>query len=557
MAHTNIHTALHEQENFLPKKELILVILTLGVVLFVINIDHNGLSTLLPTIAEDLGAQKSITWAGSSQLIATTVFSVLYGRLSDIFGRKALFVSALWVFSIAELGCGFATSPKMLYAMRALTGASGGGIGNLSIIIATDVVSLRHRGQYMAVVAPFMVLGNICGPLIAAGAAKSPLTWRGLFWLISPLGGLSAVLAGYILPSTTPTDTFKQNLVKADWLGSFTSTIAIVGFMVAVSGPGAYHAGYSPLVISLLSVSGVAFLAFLFIEWKLATLPIIPLTIFAIPDVSALLMQTFTLGWVNQANVYFIPLYAQNLRQWSPVISGALLFPIIAVQVIVSMIAGRWMSKSGQYGLTIRLGVAFLLIGSLLETQFGRKTHPAYVIIALLVIGIGVGAANQPMVIAIQAHTKKSERAVVTSSRNFFRFLGSACGVAMSAAILQSTLRTALPAAYKHLADSPYALAGLSPLERDAITPAYERAIRHVFIVSAAASVLCSLGLLVWKDNGYESRPTENNDDIEHAPARVMEGEDEQGSLIHNREPSAVSYGTMEAGEPDRLRRGG
>ena len=172
MAHTNIPTTLHEQENFLPKKKLILVILTLGVVLFVINIDHNGLSTLLPTIAEDLGAQKSITWAGSSQLIATTVFSVLYGRLSDIFGRKALFVSALWVFSIAELGCGFATSPKMLYAMRALTGASGGGIGNLSIIIATDVVSLRHRGQYMAVVAPFMVLGNICGPLVAAGVAK-------------------------------------------------------------------------------------------------------------------------------------------------------------------------------------------------------------------------------------------------------------------------------------------------------------------------------------------------------------------------------------------------
>nr|A0A3G1DJG1.1 RecName: Full=MFS-type transporter M2; AltName: Full=Squalestatin S1 biosynthesis cluster protein M2 [Phoma sp. MF5453]AMY15059.1 MFS transporter [Phoma sp. MF5453] len=562
MAHTNTSTALHEQENFLPKNRLLLVILTLGTVLFVINIDHNGLSTLLPTIAEDLGAQKSITWAGSSQLIATTVFSVLYGRLSDIFGRKALFVSALGVFSIAELGCGFANSPRMLYAMRALTGASGGGIGNLSIIIATDVVSLRHRGQYMAVVAPFMVLGNVCGPLVAAGVAKSSLTWRGLFWLISPLGGLSAILAGYILPSTAPTDTFKQNLAKVDWLGSLTSTVAIVGFMVAVSGTGTYHPGYSPLAISLLSVSGAAFLAFLFIEWKFATLPIIPLTIFAIPDVSALLMQTFTLGWVNQANVYFIPIYAQNLRQWSPVISGVLLFPIIAVQVIVSMIAGRWMSKSGQYGTTIRLGVAFLLIGSLLETQFGRSTHPAYVVIVLLVIGIGVGAANQPMVIAMQAHTKKSERAVVTSSRNFFRFLGSACGVAMSAAILQSTLRASLPVAYKHLAESPYALAGLSPQERDVIAPSYERAIRHVFIASAGASVLCSLGLFVWKDDGYESRPNEDNDNDQHASTRETDEEDEQSTLIDNREPSAVSYGTVEAGErdrykaPDRLRRG-
>jgi hypothetical protein len=203
-----------------------------------------------------------------------------------------------------------------------------------------------------------------------------------------------------MLPSTAPTDSFKRNLAKVDWLGSLTSTIAIVGFMVAVSGAGTYYGWYSPLVISLLSVSGAAFLAFLFVEWRIAPLPIIPrklglsLAIFAIlilhlvnifttPDVSALLMQTFTLGWVNQANVYFVPIYAQNLREWSPIISGIIIFPIVAVQIIVSMIAGRWMSKSGQYGATIRLGVAFLLIGSLMETQFGRYTHPAYVFSSL------------------------------------------------------------------------------------------------------------------------------------------------------------------------------
>jgi MFS family permease len=172
MAPTNKPPDLHEQENFLPKRQLVLVIVTLGTTLFVINIDHNGLSTLLPTIAEDLQGQKSITWAGSSALIATTVFSVLYGRLSDVFGRKALFVSALGVFAVAELGCGFAVNPPMLYALRALTGTSGGGIGNLATIIASDVVSLRQRGQYMAIIAPFMVLGNVCGPLVAAGFVK-------------------------------------------------------------------------------------------------------------------------------------------------------------------------------------------------------------------------------------------------------------------------------------------------------------------------------------------------------------------------------------------------
>jgi MFS family permease len=387
----------------------------------------------------------------------------------------------------------------------------------------------------------------------------SMLTWRGLFWCLSPLAGLSAILAFYMLPSTAPTDPFKRNLTKVDWLGSVTSTIAIVAFMVPVSGAGTYYRWDSPLVISLLSVSGTAFLAFLFVEWKIASLPIIPrklvftlaifamlmlrpVTMFAIPDVSALLMQTFTLGWVNQANVYFIPLYAQNLREWSPVISGVMLFPIIAVQVIVSMLAGRWMSKSGQYGATIRLGVAFLLIGSLLETQIDRYTHPVFVALILLAIGIGVGAANQPMVVAMQAHTKKSERAVVTSTRNFFRFLGSACGVAVSAAVLQSTLRASLPTEWKHLADSPYALGRLSPLAREAVAPAYETAIRYVFITSAGASVLCSVGLLVWRDDGFELRREEDN---EYAPIRDSEEQDEEDQLFSDGRPPLPSYGAV------------
>jgi fucose permease len=266
--------------------------------------------------------------------------------------------------------------------------------------------------------------------------------------------------------------------------------------------------------------------------------------IFMIPDLSALLMQTLTLGWINQANVYFMPFYAQVLRNWSPTASAGLLLPIIVVQVIVSMLSGRWMSKSGGYGATIRLGVGLLLLGSLLETRFDRHTHPVAIVFALLAIGIGVGAANQPMVVAMQAHTKKSERAVVTSTRNFFRFLGSACGVAVSSAVLQSTLRASLPAEYKYLANSPYALGRLTPEVRAAILPAYENAIRHVFIASSGASVLCSLGLLVWRDHGYESRPQE---DDERSLTSEPEEQAEEGLLSAGPRPSLPSYGTIAA----------
>lgn len=277
------------------------------------------------------------------------------------------------------------------------------------------------------------------------------------------------------------------------------------------------------------------------------------MSLFAQPDVCALLMQTFTLGWVNQANVYFVPIYAQTLRGWSPVVSAALLLPIIAVQTIVAMLAGRWMSKSGNYGGSIRLGVALLLIGSLLETQFDRHTHPAAIVLTLFAIGVGVGAANQPMVVAMQAHTKKSERAVITSTRNFFRFLGSACGVAVSAAVLQSTLRMSLPTQYKHLANSPYDLGNLSPAAKEAIAPAYATAIRYVFVTGAGASALSTLGLLVWRDDGFEARPEE---DDKYAPGLGSEEEtEEDGPLLGDSRPVRPSYGALAEPEEGRDRR--
>ena len=266
---------------------------------------------------------------------------------------------------------------------------------------------------------------------------------------------------------------------------------------------------------------------------------------FAIRDVCALLAQTFALGWINQTNIYFFPIYAQNLRGWSPITSGALLLPIIAVQVIVSVLAGRWMSKGGHYGGVIRLGIIFLFIGSSLEITFDESTSPVAIIFILLAIGIGVGSANQPMVVAMQAHTKKSQRAVVTSCRNFFRFFGSACGVAVSAAVHQSTLKSALPEEHEKSAELTYSLEELDQSTWGAVAPAHQAAIRNVFITSAAVSTMCVLCLLLWRDNGYEPRPEDEEDGVSTARSASPTEEDgiKPGRGDH-------SYGTITNGEP-------
>lgn len=140
--------ALHDQTQLLPKGQLILVLCIMSTALFVCFIDQNGIGVLLPSIANDLNAQSSISWAGTSALIANTVFQVLYGRLSDLFGRKNILLSALVLLSLSDLACGLSVNSTMLYIFRGLAGVANGGITSLSMMIVSDVVTLQERGKY-------------------------------------------------------------------------------------------------------------------------------------------------------------------------------------------------------------------------------------------------------------------------------------------------------------------------------------------------------------------------------------------------------------------------
>ncbi|KAL6717771.1 hypothetical protein ACLMJK_003856 [Lecanora helva] len=520
--------------------------LTLGLILCVINMDANGLSTIFPTISDDLHAGNTISWATSSSLISTTVFSVSYGRMSDIFGRRALFVGACALFAIAELVAGFSSSPAMLYVMRALAGIASGGVGSMALVVASDVVKLEERGKWQGVCGSFMALGNVIGPFISAGISKGLAsvvalefvhanasrkhrsTWRGYFWLLSPLGVISAVLAGWLLPKTTPPDGFLKNLYKIDFLGCLTSSIAIIFLLLPISGGGTYYTWDSPMVVSMLVIGFLSLGVFLVVEWRFARLPIIPLTIFRTREVCALMAQVFGLGWSYTTCITFLPLYYQNLRGWTALASAGLLTPIIGIQVIVSAVAGRYVSRKKRYAGVIRLGFCVYLVGSGLMIIFDGKTHPAICVIILLLAGIGVGCCTQSIIVALQAHTPKSQRAVVLSCRNFFRFLGAACGVVASSAILQRSLKEELPSRYKRFADSSYALPPLTDASRSAVLAAYATAIRHVFISNASIMLVTALGCFFWKDYGLDTRPEDEHVIVEakepqenvHKPAR-------------------------------------
>ncbi len=267
--------ALHDQTNILPFGQLMVVFTGLATSLVITFVDQNGISVTLPTIARDLGAQNTISWAGTSSLLANTMFTVLYGRLSDIFGRKVVYLSALVLLCIADLLCGLSQNPTMFYVFRGLAGVAGGGVTSLTMIIVSDVVTLEQRGKYQGILGGSLGLGNIIGPFIAAAFIMRS-TWRGFFWMISPLAALSAVVGYFLIPNNVRKDRFLENMGRIDWFGVLASSIGIVFLLIPISGGGSYFPWDSPMVISMLIIGGLSFIAFGFIEWKVASLPMLP-----------------------------------------------------------------------------------------------------------------------------------------------------------------------------------------------------------------------------------------------------------------------------------------
>ena len=267
--------ALTDQTNILPFAKLRIVYGTLALAFFIAYADQNGVGVALPTIGKDLNAEDTIAWAGTSSLIANTVFQVLYGRLSDIFGRKNIYLSTIALLAVGEFLCATAQSASALYVFRGLTGIATGGINSLTMAIVSDVVTLQKRGYYQGILGGFLGLGNIVGPFLSAAFIQHA-SWRDFFFLIGSLAVLSGGLSFFLLPPNKAKGNAREKTKLIDWWGLLAGSIATILVLIPISGGGSYFPWTSPMVVSMLAVSGIAVIVFLFVEWKVARLPLMP-----------------------------------------------------------------------------------------------------------------------------------------------------------------------------------------------------------------------------------------------------------------------------------------
>ncbi|KAB8238089.1 putative MFS transporter [Aspergillus alliaceus] len=500
--------ALHDQSNILPFRQLILVLCVLSGSLLIVLIDQNAVGVALPTIGRELDAENTITWAGTSSLIGSTMFSALYGRLSDIFSRKAVYISALVVLCLSDLLCGFAQNAMMFYIFRGFAGLAGGGVLSLTSIIVSDIVTLENRGKYQGILGSMIGLANATGPFIAAAFVQRS-SWRGFFYLLAPVTGCGAVVAYYLIPSKMTREDIWKALGLIDYIGALTSSLGTIFLLIPVSGGGNYFAWDSPMVIGMLAVGGILLVLFVFIEWKVAILPMLPLSFFKNRIVTTLLVQSFLLGACYQSRLYYLPLYFQNARQWTPFVSATMILPMVLPQSLASISGGQYMSRVKRFAEVLWVGYFLWTLGAALTLLFNNHTSRGTISGVLVVTGLGIGFTFQPGMVAIQTHVSLAQRAVVIAGRNFFRCLGGACGLAVSAAILQSGLKASLPEEYKYLAYSTYTLPPQSSIpEREwtAIVNAYADASHRVFIFQVPLMALCLLSCVLVRDEGLRTK---------------------------------------------------
>ncbi|KAI4938681.1 hypothetical protein J4E86_011221 [Alternaria arbusti] len=528
------------QRNTMTSTQLRIAIPALSVCLFVSFIDQTSVSTATPAIAVDLNTGTATSWIGTSFLIASTAFQLINGRLSDIFGRKNLLLISLMLMALGDLGCGFARTSVQLFVLRAIAGIGGGGINSLVMIIVSDITTLQNRGKYQGWLGAVIALGNGAGPFLG-GAIVEGATWRWVFWIIPIMTVPTSMVILFFLPLKHRSGDYLAKVKKIDYGGMVLNIASTLLLLIPLSGGGVTYAWGSPFFIACTVTGAVLGVLFVLHQWKLVALPIMPLRLYRAPHCWALYLQTFLIGLAYFGNFFYLPIYFQSVLRYSPLVSGALILPVVITTSFASIASGQYMNRVASYMHCILAGFALWTLGSGLTLLFDRDTGLAVLIVVLIIEGAGIGLTLQPTLVGMYANSRNEDRAVTTGLRNFIRTIGGAFGLVISGVILSNTLSRDLSkrpfvsdTLMAQLTSSTYDLDkfGLSLDQKEEVFDTYMLGLHYIFIFFTVCSGL-GLALTFWVGNTSLKAP-KKSDEEEGQP---IESQDEpQQQVIQGRE---------------------
>lgn len=405
--------------------------------LFLSSVEQSVVATALPTIAGELGSADQLAWVVSVYLLTSTITTPLYGKMSDLFGRRIVYRTSITVFLVGSILCAIAPTMNLLVAARAVQGAGGGGLMSLAFVIVGDVVSPRQRGRWIGLFTAIFTVSAVTGPLIGGLLVDGP-GWRWVFWSVVPIAAAALIVTnrGLRLP-------FATRPARIDWAGI---TLLVIGSTALILIP--IRAESSGSLISApiglaAAVAVITLVAFVVIERRAAE-PIIPMRLFLDRTAAAIFAMGFLLMGALLAVVTFLPLFLQVSTGVSATRSGLMLIP---QSVGISLIAtfGGWMvTRTGRYRWALILGPVLGTIALLALTTIDVDTGFAQLGPILFLLGAGLGLIFPNLTLTIQNASAFEDLGVATSTSNFFRSMGGAFGAAVGGAIVGTRLDSGL-----------------------------------------------------------------------------------------------------------------
>lgn len=454
--------------------------------LFLSSTEQSVVATALPTMAGELGAANRIAWVVTAYLLTSTIVTPLYGKMSDLFGRRIVYLTSISLFLIGSALCGLAQTMNQLVAARAFQGLGGGGLMSLAFVIVGDVVSPRQRGKYIGLFTAVFTVSSITGPLWGGLLVDGP-GWRWVFWSVVPLAAITLVVTARGLKLPFPT-----RQPRIDWIGIALLVVGATALILIPTWGGDTYAWASwPIAIAGL-VAVIATTAFVFQERR-ADEPIIPMRLFLDRTGAAVYAMGFLLMGSLIAVFTFLPLFLQVATGASATKSGLILTPESFGISLVAAGSGWIVAKTGRYKWAMLLGPILAAGALLVLSRINPDTSGLDLAPTLFVLGAGLGLVFPNLTLSVQNAAPLADLGIATSTSNFFRSMGGAFGAAVGGALLTDRLDTELA---ERLGDQRLAdLGGAEQLIRSpAVVQTFDDEVRQP-VIEAVSDAVASL---VW-----------------------------------------------------------
>ena len=473
----------------LSRRRKALVTLATLIGTFLAALDSTVVGTAIPTVIGELGGLELYPWAFASYLLAVTVTGPVFGKLSDTYGKKPVYLAGIFLFLAGSVLAGTSQSMGALILFRTLQGLGAGAVQPVAITIVGDIFELEARARIQGLFGAVWGISAVVGPAVG-GFITELISWRWVFYVNVPFGIVAAVLL-----AATLTESFERRPRSPDYLGTALLAGGLVAVLLALLGGGGAR-GLSVATLALF-FGGLAVLALFVVAERRAADPVVPLDMFAERIIAVSAFGNLAMGGVLLGVSVYVPLFVQGALGGTAITAGAAVASLSIGWPVGSFVGGRMLLLTG-YRATLLLGSALIALGSALCVPMDSGTSLAYVVVAVVMIGLGLGFSSTSYLVSVQNAVPWRRRGVATSSVVFFRTVGGAIGVAVMGAFLNASLGKRYSAAVDRAAGEDAGLGRLLSDPNALLQPAARGRIPEAAYTELAGALAASLSPAFW-----------------------------------------------------------